>query len=106
LLEHLPSDSKYIKFLTHISKYIGNKNIDVNKSNDVVELRRIGEAAWIFSSAFYNLGWDSLFADENKNSFTQKVLHKFTPRTNPIITGKKKEKNTVKPVSISRDYLH
>ena len=41
-----------------------------------------------------------LFADENKNSFRQKVLHKFTPKTNPIITEKKGEKNTDKLASI------
>ena len=101
-LEHLPSNSKCIKkSLTHIVKYIGNKNIDVNKSNNVVELREIDEAAQIFLSAFYNSGWDLLFANENKNSFRQNISHKFTPKTNSIIMGKKGEKNTDKP-----DYLY
>jgi len=43
-----------------------------------------------------------LFANENKNSFRQKILYKFTPKNNPIITGKKGEKNTIKLVSIER----
>ena len=53
-------------------------------------------------SAFYNSGWDLLFADENKNSFRQNVSHKFTSKTNLIIIEKKEEKNIDKPVSIER----
>ena len=102
-LEHLLSDSKCIKeSLTHIAKYIDNKNIDINKSNDIVKLRGIDKAACPFLSAFYNSGWDLLFADENKNYFRQKVSHKFTPKTNPIITEIKREKNIDKLVSIKR----
>ena len=103
LLEHFLSDSKYIKkSFTCIAKYIGNKNIDINKSNDIIELKGIGKAAWMFLSAFYNLGQDLLFANKNKNSFRQNVSHKFTPKTNSIIIRKKGEKNMDKLVSIER----
>ena len=91
-----------LRTLVHNTKYIDNKNIDINKSNDIVKLRGIDKAACLFLSAFYNSGWDLLFADENKNSFRQKVLYKFTPKTNPIITEIKGEKNTDKLVSIER----
>ena len=85
-LKHLPSDSKCIKeSLTCITKYISNKNINVNKSNDIVKFREIGKAVWIFLSTFYNSGWGSLFTDKNKNSFRQKVSYKLTPKTNSII---------------------
>ena len=46
LLEYFSFNSKNIKkSLCWIAKYINNKNIDINKSNDVPELKDIGEAA-------------------------------------------------------------
>lgn len=47
----------------------------------------------------YNLGQDLLLINENNNSFRQKVIFKFTLKTNLIKIGKK---NTDKPVSIKR----
>ena len=38
----------------------------------------------------------------NNNSFRQKVSAKFTPKINPINTGKKGNKNTDKPASVER----
>jgi len=72
-----------------MARYIQNKKINTNKSNDVVELKDIGDATWNFLLSFYNLGWDSLYADSNNNSFRQKVSTKFTPELNPINTEKK-----------------
>ena len=34
---------------------------------------------WRLLLAIYDLGWDSLFADQSKNSFRQKVTYKCTP---------------------------
>jgi len=92
-LEHLPSDSKCIKeSLIWIAKYINNKSIDVNKFNDVDELKEIGQAVWKFVSSIYNSEWDLLFVDENKNLFRQIVANKFTFKTNSVKIGKKEEK--------------
>jgi len=88
--------------LIHIAKYIDNKSIDVNKSNNVADLRGIGEATWKFISFIYNLDWDLLLTDEKSNFFRQKVVFKFTSKNNPIKTEKKGEKSTNKPVSIER----
>ena len=91
LLEHLFSDTKYIKeSLIYIAKYIDNKSIDINKSNNVANLRDMNEATWKLIFSIYNSGWDLLLADKNNNSFRQKVASKFTPKTNPIKTGKKR----------------
>jgi len=80
-----------------MAKYIGNKKIDVNKSNEVPKLRGIGVATWKFLFAIYNLEWDSLITNKDNNSFRQKVGFKFTPIVNLIKTNKKGEKNTDKP---------
>jgi len=55
-LEHLLSNSKNIKnFLNHIAKYIKNKKINTNKSNEVPELKGISKAVWKLISAIYSL---------------------------------------------------
>jgi len=79
--------------LYQIAKYIGNKKIDVNKSNEVSELEDIGIATWKFLSAIYNLEWDLLITNKDNNSFRQKIRFKFTPKVNLIKTNKKEEKN-------------
>ena len=80
-IEHLSSDSKNIKeFLNRLAKYIGNKSIDTNKANNIEDLKSIGEAVWNLVVSIYSLGWDYLYADNNKNSFRQKVSFKCTPK--------------------------
>jgi len=37
-----------------MAKYIKNKNIDINKSNDILELKDINKAAWKFLLAIYS----------------------------------------------------
>ena len=45
LLEHFPSDLLNIKkLLICMAKYIENKKINISKSNNVLELRGIGES--------------------------------------------------------------
>jgi len=46
-------------------KYIKNKSIEQNKTNDVPDLSGISEVAWNFISAFYKSGWDSLVFDKD-----------------------------------------
>ena len=44
-LKHLISDSKNIReLLNHVAKYINNKQINPKKSNDVEDLKDVGEA--------------------------------------------------------------
>jgi len=53
-LKYLLSNSKNIKKSLHcMTKYIKNKSIKRNKTNDVPNLNSIGEAAWNFISALY-----------------------------------------------------
>jgi len=102
-LEYLSSDSKNIKELLYqIAKYIENKKIDVNKSNDIPDLKGIDKTTWNFLFAIYNSGWDSLIADKDNNSFRQKVVSKFTLKLNLAKSSKRGKKNTDKPVSIKR----
>jgi len=88
--------------MIHITKYIENKKIDINKSNKVPKLKSIGKAIWKLIFAIYSSRWDLLFADKNNNSFRQKVSFKYILNINPIKNGKKEEKNTEKSVSIER----
>jgi len=50
--------------------------------------------------AIYTSEWDSLYMNENKNLFRQKISFMCIPKTIPIKNGKKGEKNSTKPVSI------
>jgi len=73
-LEHLLSDSKKIKkSLTCLAKYIKNKKINPDKSNNIEDFKDIGEATWRFVTAIYKSEWDFLIANSYNNSFRQKV---------------------------------
>ena len=85
-----------------MAKYIENKRINVNKSNEVLEFRDISKAVWKFLSTIYNSEWDLLIANKNNNSFKQKIVFKFTFKVNLIKTRKKEKKNMDKPVSFER----
>jgi len=55
LLEHLLSNVKNIKeLILCIAKYIENKKININKSNNVPELKGVGESAWKLISVIYS----------------------------------------------------
>jgi len=44
-IKHLVSDTKNIRdSLNHVAKYIGNKQINPNQSNNIENLKDIGEA--------------------------------------------------------------
>ena len=99
--EHLLSNMKNIKnSMIHITKYVENKKININKSNEVPKLRSISKVTWKLISAIYSSKWDLLFADNNNNSFRQKVSFKCILNVNPMKDRKKEEKNIKKPVSI------
>ena len=85
-----------------MAKYIKNKEINLTKVNNVKKLQDIGEAAWKFVSAFYNVEWDLLIADVYNNSFRQKVSFHYIPKTNPVKNSKPKDKDIDKQASIKR----
>ena len=102
-LEHLPSDISCIKTsLIYMARYIENKKFDMTKSNEVKDLQDIGKAAWKFVFAFYKAGWDSLVTDIYNNTFKQNISFYCTLKTNPVKSGKSKEKDTDKLASIER----
>ena len=61
-------------------KYILGKSINEDKANEVQNLESIGKAAWEFLLAIYKSWWDSLFIDESKTTFRNKVKLKFGPQ--------------------------
>ena len=80
-MEHLASDIKNIKdSLSRMYKYILEKSINNDKANKVQDLEGIGKAIWKFISAIYEAHWNSLFVDESKTSFRNKVKLKFSPQ--------------------------
>lgn len=52
-----------------MTKYIENKKINSSKSNDIENLKGIGEAIQKFVSTIYKSGWDSLVVDSYNNTF-------------------------------------
>ena len=80
-MEHLAFDAKNIKdSLTFMAKYIGNKQVNPTKSNELEDFKGIGEAIWSFISSVYQSKWDLLIADKNDKSLRQKILDKLTPK--------------------------
>ena len=54
-IEYFSSNSKNIKkSLNHLAKYIGNKSIDMNKANDIEDLKSIGEVVWNLVASIYS----------------------------------------------------
>jgi len=80
-IEHLVSDIKIIKdSLSRMRKYILGKSINEDKANKVQDLEGVSKAAWEFLLAIYKFRWDSLFVDESKTIFRNKVKSKFGPQ--------------------------
>ena len=53
-MEHLVSNAKSIKdSLVFMAKYMGNKQLDLTRSNKIEDFKGIGEAIWSFISSVY-----------------------------------------------------
>ena len=104
-MEHLASDVKNIKdSLSKMCKYILDKTINNDKANNVKDLEDISKVAWEFISAIYEAHWNSLFIDDFKTSFRNKVKSKFNPQIiKTLVINKGKE--TVKPTFVSPLFL-
>jgi len=99
-MEHLASDIKNIKeSLCRMGNYIKDKSVNTN-SNDVKDLESVGKAVWEFLSVVYNSHWNSLYVDDSKTLFRNKVKSKFNPQV-PQAPVNNKGKKTVKPTYIS-----
>ena len=102
-IEHLASDAKSIKdSLTFIAKYIGNKQLDLTRSNEIEDFKDIGEAIWSFISSVYQAKWDTLTANKNGNSLKQKISDKLTPRTIPLTNHNNKPVDKSTPATINK----
>jgi len=99
-MEHLASDAKNIKdSLLFMAKYIGNKQVNPTKSNELEDFKGIEEAIWSFISSVYQSKWDSLIADKNDKSLKQKISDKLTPKIIPPTNHN--NKSVDKPTSAS-----
>jgi len=85
-----------------MAKYIGNKQINLVKSNELEDFKCIGEAIWSFISLVYQSKWDSLIADKNNKSLRQKISDKLTFMIIPLTNYNNKSVDKPIPASINK----
>ena len=100
-MEHLTSNISNIKeSLGRIQKYILSKTIKSNNTNNIKDLEGVGKVAWSLISSLYKAHWDSLYVNNQKTSFRNKVKSKFS-----LIalnnTNNSKKKNKVNSLYVS-----
>jgi len=102
-MEHLVFDAKNIKdSLSFMAKYIGNKQVNPIKSNELEDFKDIGEAIWSFISSVYQSKWDLLIANKNNKSLRQKILNKLTPKIIPLTNHNNKSVDKPTLASINK----
>ena len=102
-MEHLTFNAKNIKnSLSFMAKYIGNKQINPVKFNELEDFKDIREAIWSFISLVYQSKWDSLIANKNDKSLRQKILNKLTPRIIPLTNHNNKSVDKPTLASINK----
>ena len=102
-IEQIASDAKNIKnSLNFMARYITNKKVNGNKTNDLKEFEGIGDSIWNFISLVYEAKWDSLYTNNNSTTLRAKISSKFTPRV--VLNLSKSNKEVAKhiPVTIER----
>jgi len=100
-MEHLASNIKNIKdSLCRMRRYIKGKSIIDSNANNIKDLDSIGLAIWKFLSAVYDSYWNSLYVDNSKMSFRNKIKYKFNLQV-PKAPVNNKDKEIVKPTYIS-----
>jgi len=78
-MEHLASDISNIKeSLGRIQRYILGKTIESDNANNIKDLKGIGKPAWGLILSLYKAHWNSLYVDNQKTSFKNKVKSKFS----------------------------
>jgi len=68
-------------------KYIMSKSINEGNTNNIKDLEGIGKVIWEFILAFYDAHWDSLYVDDSKILFRNKVKSKFNPQTTKTLVN-------------------
>ena len=81
-------------------KYILGKSITEGNPNNIKDLESIDKVVWEFISAIYNAYQDSLYTDNSRISFRNKVKSKFSPQVNKALVNNK-DKDIVKPIYVS-----
>ena len=98
-MKHLASDIKNIKESLHrIENYIKDKSANSNP-NDIKNLDSMSKAVWKFLSTVYDAHWDSLYVDNSKMLFRNKVKSKFNPQASRTLVNNK-DKETIKPTYV------
>jgi len=78
-IKHLVSNISNIKeSLGRIQKYILSKTIESNNTNNIKDLEGVSKAAWSLILSLYEAHWDSLYVNNQKTSFRNKVKLKFS----------------------------
>jgi len=73
-MEHLASNINNIKeSLGRIQKYILGKTIERDNANNIKDLEGVGKAVWDLILSLYEAYWDSLYVNDQKTSFRNKV---------------------------------
>ena len=73
--------------LLRMANFIKSRKIVKYKTLDITKLQGFGEAVWSFILLIYKAGWDSLSIDNHNNSFKNKIICKFTPKSLKINSG-------------------
>jgi len=78
-IEHLASNINNIKeSLGRIQKYILGKTIERDNANNIKDLEDVGKAVWDLILSLYEAHWDSIYVNDQKTSFRNKVKSKFS----------------------------
>ena len=72
-------------------KYILDKSINNDKANNIKDLENVSKVAWEFLSTIYKAHWDSLYIDDSKMSFRNKIKSKFNLQVNKAPVNNKGE---------------
>ena len=85
-----------------MARYISNKKINSNKTNNLLDFNGIGDSIWNFISTVYQANWDSFLTDNKTKSLREKIASKFSPRIVPTATKSNKEQAKSIPVTIDK----
>ena len=100
-MEHLASNINNIKeSLGRIQKYILGKTIERDNANNIKDLEGVGKAVWDLILSLYEAYWDSLYVNDQKTSFRNKVKSKFSLMALNNMNNSK-GKNKVNPPYVS-----
>jgi len=104
-MKHLVLDIQNIKVsLTRMWKYILDKIIEGDNTNNVKDFQGVGKIAWEFISSLYKAHWNSLVVNKSNTLFRNMVKSKFSPQPIKTMTNGK-GKNTIKLATISLIFL-